>query len=150
MQIKTVLLALVATVSADNLLRPAQVPAIAARATGTSDQCTAALFSLADTAPTFPPDLESFAETATMTDPCKFTGPASLSSEYSSYMQQAKSWLGAHNGELSSLASSCPAFSTDIASATSMVCRNAAAAQPTGIIAAAVAAAGFIGAVAAL
>src|SRR3569833_2073379 len=67
MQIKTVLLALVATVSADNLLRPAQVPAVAARAAGTSDQCTAALFSLAATAPAFAPDLESFAETATLT-----------------------------------------------------------------------------------
>src|SRR3569833_3268148 len=84
-------------------------------------ECASALFSVADTAPTFPPDLESWAETATQNDPCHFTGPASLSSEYSVYTQNASLWISSHESQLSSLVSKCPMFSTDIESATASV-----------------------------
>ncbi|KAI1445290.1 hypothetical protein F5Y02DRAFT_386644 [Annulohypoxylon stygium] len=110
----------------------------------------------------------SFANTADFSNPsalCQLTAavPSSLSADYSSYDQQASSWLSAKSSSITALASQCAdsegaASISQVVSAleiyvaegcTSSVSKGLAA-RPTGLVAGAVAAAGVLGAAAVL
>ncbi|KAI1089076.1 hypothetical protein F5B19DRAFT_468662 [Rostrohypoxylon terebratum] len=152
-----------------------------------SSACSSSAEAIITDAPTPPANLEtffmSFVETVDFEDSsvlCQLTAavPSSLSVAYSSYDQQASSWLSAKSGSISALASQC-ADSEGAASIAQVVtalevyvaagCTGAAssgtssgagastssvskalAARPTGIFAGAVAAAGVLGAAAML
>ncbi|KAI1397375.1 hypothetical protein F4819DRAFT_86386 [Hypoxylon fuscum] len=169
-------------------VRQAQSTATTTETAG-SLECTASALSIITDAPTPPSNLvsyfESFVSTADLSNPsvlCQITQniPQSVSSDYSSYDQQASSWFSKHSSEIQDLASKCGdnenaasvsqvvsaldayagasctsslgslgASATGAANGGSSV-STALAARPTGIIAGAVAAAGFLGAAVAL
>ncbi|KAH8911170.1 hypothetical protein BR93DRAFT_964984 [Coniochaeta sp. PMI_546] len=74
--------------------------------------CLSGLLSIYSSLPTPPPAIVSWEESATFTDPCSITIPASISAEFSSYESQALSWFTAHSSELYSALSQCPQYSS--------------------------------------
>lgn len=80
----------------------------------TASQCVDEWMSLLSSLPTPPPEVVSYEETATETNPCSFTVPSSLSSAYSSYESVASSWYTAHSSELTSFFSQCGPSYTDL------------------------------------
>ena len=73
--------------------------------------CASAISSVAASAPTTPPEIESWAVTHTpdSDDPCATPAiPASLSSAYKSYEGAFSSWIKEHGEELSSAIAMCP------------------------------------------
>ncbi|KAI1409043.1 hypothetical protein F5Y13DRAFT_171049 [Hypoxylon sp. FL1857] len=148
-------------------VRQAQSSGATVTETGLSGECTSSAFSLITAAPTPPPALESyfdsFLSTADLTNPsilCQASQdvPQSLSADFSSYDQQASSWLNAHTSQINDLASKCAGDSNApvVSSAVSVLeayisngCHGTGspglAARPTGMVAGAVAAAGMLG-----
>ncbi|CAK7243361.1 MAG: hypothetical protein STHCBS139747_004880 [Sporothrix thermara] len=74
--------------------------------------CLTDLASVYDTLPTQPPALISFVMTASITDPCAFTLPASLSSELLSYESDVEDWYTSNSAAIASALSECPAYSS--------------------------------------
>jgi hypothetical protein len=142
-----------------------------------SGDCLNAILSLATIAPLPPSDIVSFVETASITDVCAYSTrlPASLTGEWNSYESQVSSWYTAHSVEISSALASCPSdYSTSVgpcstainlaSSGTGGSVTTTAASgssgqgspsknvgpRETGFVAAAIAAAGFLGGIVAL
>lgn len=87
---------------------------IQARATDTpeipdiSDACRTAALDLIKTIPTPGPKIQSDAINNPQTgDPCDFSTPSSLSSEYSSYSEELVSWYSDHTADVSSAYEAC-------------------------------------------
>lgn len=142
--------------------------------------CTEALAQVTSGMPTFPTELVSFYMTQTETDPCKVTPPPAVQSKVESYEAAASSWFNEHGDAYSSAIDKCPGPDPTMAVPTLPVCGgsdngdstsggddsnsgngdgqandnteddDSAATRPTGVIAMAVALAGFVGVVAAL
>lgn len=74
--------------------------------------CLSSLASLYSALPTPPPQLESWEMSATITDLCDITVPASIAPAFSSYETEVLSWYSAHSAEVSSALSECPQFSS--------------------------------------
>lgn len=91
---------------------------IAARQTQTDDgsgvatACLDGLMSIYSSLPTPPPQLVDWEETASITDPCSITIPASVSAAFSSYESEALSWYTQHSSEIFSALSQCPQYSS--------------------------------------
>ncbi|CAK7225683.1 hypothetical protein SCUCBS95973_005946 [Sporothrix curviconia] len=94
---------------------------IAARQTDSSGDSTAVpsdvacltdLASVYDTMPTEPPALASYIMTVSVTDPCAFTLPSSISSIAASYGSELEDWYTSHSAEIASALSECPAYSS--------------------------------------
>lgn len=96
--------------------RQADATATGADPTGTglsdAEDCASAVLSVVTSAPTPAPEYISWAATVSVTDPCHFSVPASLSSAFSSYESAAVSWYSAHSSELASALSKCPQYSS--------------------------------------
>ena len=172
MQAKALLLATLAaaaTAQQANVLPEAQVAkrtieAIVARETDAM-ACATAAASIYVTLPTPPPEVLSYEMSNPQTDPCSYSVPATLSAPFSSYTEAVKSWYSGHSAEVNSVLKACSI--TNVAGQVP-VCTNSAAGKPTvaggaggsstknagaketGMVAAAVAAVGFIGAIAAM
>ncbi|XXG95021.1 hypothetical protein Hte_001281 [Hypoxylon texense] len=140
-----------------------QVAARAPQATADATACASSALVLLTDVPVPSGDLLSYLASVTATDACEISRdvPQSLSSAYSSYDQEASSWLSAHSGEIQQFASSCQddaevatvnslvsAFASNTAAACSV--STGLAARPTGVVAGVVAAAGLLGAAVAL
>ncbi|KAI6085489.1 hypothetical protein F4821DRAFT_150386 [Hypoxylon rubiginosum] len=141
-----------------------EVREVAGRAPATADAtaCASSALSLITDVPLPSDDLVSYLATASATDVCQLSKdiPQSLSAEYSSYDQEASSWLSQHSSEIQAFATSCQ-DAEDVATINSVISALASntagcsvstgiAARPTGVIAGAVAAAGLLGAAVAL
>lgn len=133
MHASTLLVTLAAAVSASEIAIPghqAVKRAVEARqtsGTGGDAACLTALMSVYSSLPTPPPELVSYALTATVTDPCNLSVPSSLSAPVSSYQQSVFSWLGQNGAAVSSALSQCPSFSSIAASAGANICTQPAA-----------------------
>ncbi|RDA96189.1 hypothetical protein CP533_1681 [Ophiocordyceps camponoti-saundersi (nom. inval.)] len=134
-----------------------------------SQECFAAAESVFSSIPSPPPEIRSAIMRDMPTNPCDFTTPASLTSQFSSYSSVLASWASANENKLSACsamttmsaftdcsrkaaATSAPSSTTDAAAATGTRTGNSAARQ-TGVGAvayAAVAAAAAVGAAAVL
>lgn len=74
--------------------------------------------------PTPPAGLVSYAETATVDDPCSVTYPAAIESQVSSYVSEVEDWYSSHSAAIESALSECSeyadvgetAFDTDVCS----------------------------------
>jgi uncharacterized membrane protein YgcG len=125
------LLALSALAAAERgLLHPAQLAAkrdIMARQTSMGTElptelptgipsdsltCLTALQSLYSTVPTPPPELVKYEESNPPTDPCTYSVPNSLTSQFTSYEMAVRSWYDQHSSEFISALSACPQFSS--------------------------------------
>ncbi|KAI0173348.1 hypothetical protein GGR52DRAFT_382356 [Hypoxylon sp. FL1284] len=140
-----------------------EVREVSPRADEDASACASSAMALVTEIPLPSDDLLSYLATATATDACDFSShiPQSLSSEYSAYDKSASSWISQHTDELSEFATKC-GDSGDVSSlnaaissftAGAGVCSSPTsgpAARATGFVAGAVAAAGFLGAAAAL
>ncbi|RKU48849.1 hypothetical protein DL546_007655 [Coniochaeta pulveracea] len=79
---------------------------------GSAKDCASAILSVVTSVPSPPPEYLSWAATVSVTDPCHFSIPSSLSSAFKSYESEAVSWYSAHSSELSSALSQCPQYSS--------------------------------------
>ncbi|TFB01414.1 hypothetical protein CCMA1212_007026 [Trichoderma ghanense] len=99
-------------------LLPAPTPVVAhnlARDAADDAQCASSALDLLQSLPTPPPKLLSDLSKSAQqqqTDPCKFSFPASLSDDASSYSSEVLSWYSGHKAELTSLAKECSAAQT--------------------------------------
>lgn len=112
---------------------------LSARQTQTDDDTSAAtscldgLMSIYSTLPTAPPEIVSWEEANTITDPCSISIPASISSAFSAYETAAVSWYSAHSSDLFAALSQCPELSSIAGGAdTPSVCTGAAGGAATG------------------
>lgn len=80
------------------------------------EACLTALASIYDALPTAPPDIISWEMTYSVTDPCSYSIPKSLESEFSSYEVEVESFYSVHSSEIESALSQCPSYSTDYSS----------------------------------
>ncbi|PFH63154.1 hypothetical protein XA68_17263 [Ophiocordyceps unilateralis] len=123
---------------------------------GISQECLVAAESVLGSLPSPPPEVQSAILKDPQTNPCDFTTPSSLTSEFSSYSSVLASWASSNENKLtacsalSSLGALTDCKTANEASATSTRSGNLAAARPTGVAVAAcaVAAAGFAAAAA--
>ncbi|KAL2201928.1 hypothetical protein CC79DRAFT_1326726 [Sarocladium strictum] len=82
------------------------VNALLPRATGVTDavssKCQSALSEILSSVPTPPPQLVSAEtkEASSMTNPCSYQPPSSISKEYSSYTSEVLSWYSKHSKEV--------------------------------------------------
>ncbi|CAK7231260.1 hypothetical protein SEUCBS140593_007866 [Sporothrix eucalyptigena] len=76
------------------------------------EACLTDLASAYASIPTEPPALVSYIETVSVTDPCAFTLPASISSLVESYESELEDWYTSHSAEIASALSECPAYSS--------------------------------------
>jgi len=108
---KAILVAALAA-STSAMLHPHEL--IARQTSLPPSDCLSALLGLATIVPFPPEDIISFAETASITDPCQYATrlPASLTAEWNSYENEISSWYTAHSAEVSSALASCPASYT--------------------------------------
>ncbi|KAK2778614.1 infection structure specific protein [Colletotrichum kahawae] len=135
-----------------------------------ADPCLNALATVYSNAPTPPPKLVSYEMTASaQTDPCSVTVPSDLSSDYASYTSAVLSWVDANSASIASALSQCSTLtdlSTEIPVCTATSAGSGgskatgtaggsggtgsknAGPRETGMVAAVVAAAGFVGAAA--
>jgi hypothetical protein len=74
--------------------------------------CATAALGLISSLPTPPPAIVSDAITNPQTNPCSFSAPSSLSSDYSRYSSELLSWASANEDELASVISECPQISS--------------------------------------
>ncbi|CAK7214336.1 hypothetical protein SBRCBS47491_002106 [Sporothrix bragantina] len=74
--------------------------------------CLTDLASVYDSMPTEPPALVSYIMTVSVTDPCAFTLPASISSVVDSYESELEDWYTSHSADIASALSECPAYSS--------------------------------------
>ncbi|KAL6856770.1 hypothetical protein J3F83DRAFT_718071 [Trichoderma novae-zelandiae] len=99
-------------------------------------KCASQALDLLQSIPTPPPAvLSDFAKHPQQTDPCKFSIPASLSDDYSSYSSEVLSWFTGHEAELTSLAAQCSAaqsYTNLVNVCTDGVSSGSAASKPTG------------------
>lgn len=168
-----ILSAFVATATANAVVRPAHVARaeLQARQTegGAATKCAADFASVYSSSPTPPPEIFSYGLDHPLTDWCNYSVPSSLETMFSSYESAVSSWVQVNVRTINALASSCPIYSmitvsppcwtgaaanaqptaTSAGGASSRSSGNAGT-RETGMVAAAVAAAGVIGAVAAL
>ncbi|ROW05199.1 hypothetical protein VSDG_00473 [Cytospora chrysosperma] len=96
------------------------------------DQCEIALMSIAASLPTPAPALESYEETHEATDPCYYSVPSSLSSDYDSYTSSVYSWYSASSAALASILSTCPEYADDTSEALCSTAMVAAATSTSG------------------
>lgn len=97
-------------------LVPRQTDALAGAA------CAADLLSIAASIPT-PPAALLEGDFATITDPCSYTVPSSIASDYSVYSSQLLSWASVNEPKLSAAISKCPELAPQIAEASnSLLC----------------------------
>ena len=160
----------VAVAAADAVVHPAHVAKAELQARQTDEagtKCSSDFMSLYGTAPTPPPEIFSYQLDHPLTDWCQYSVPSSLESMFSNYESAVSSWVGGHLTTIHALASSCPIYSIitvsppcwtagaaakPTATSTGASSRSSgnAGARETGLVAAAFAAAGLLGAVAAL
>lgn len=141
--------ALAASVSA-NLVVPGHLPmrrelqnlarqtgsAASPSGTATSDDaCEGLALSLAASLPTAAPALESYEATYAATDPCSYSVPSSLSSDYSVYTDAFLSWYSASSAAVFSILSECPEYADEAATAIE-VCSTATGLAAAGTTAA--------------
>ncbi|KAF7550632.1 hypothetical protein G7Z17_g5574 [Cylindrodendrum hubeiense] len=111
----TTLLASAASANMNFMAHPNMKRELEARATATSgalsEECASALQEVYTDIPTPPAAIISDILSQTQTDPCKFTTPASLSKQYSSYSEEVVSWYDDHSDDIESIYSECPALS---------------------------------------
>ncbi|KAJ9137768.1 hypothetical protein NKR19_g8101 [Coniochaeta hoffmannii] len=110
-------------------------PTATATDTASGDDCLDGLMSIYSSLPTPPPEILSWEESATFTDPCSVSVPASLSSAFSSYEDEALSWYTQHSSEIFAALSQCPELSSIASGAAggdAPVCTADATAGPGG------------------
>ncbi|CAG7557918.1 unnamed protein product [Fusarium equiseti] len=71
-------------------------------------ECQSAVLDLAQGIPTPAPEIVSDLLENPQTDPCDFSTPASLSSEYAAYSADIISWYGENSGDIMSAIKECP------------------------------------------
>lgn len=143
-------------------------------------KCTADFNGVYASSPTPPPEIFAYAQVNPLTDWCQYSVPSSLASLYTSYESAVSSWADDHVSQISSLANECPQYSfitvvptcwhtagpsptaaagssngtttkgSTSAGATGASRSGNAGPRETGMVAAAMAVAGILGAVAAL
>ncbi|CAK7566081.1 MAG: hypothetical protein SEPTF4163_004015 [Sporothrix epigloea] len=74
--------------------------------------CLTDLASVYDTMPTEPAALDSYIETASITDPCGFSLPSSISSIAKSYGSELEKWYETNSAAIASALSECPTYSS--------------------------------------
>ncbi|KAK3352539.1 hypothetical protein B0T25DRAFT_542207 [Lasiosphaeria hispida] len=79
---------------------------------GGATACLGALLSVYSTIPTPPPSLIDFGESASLVNPCSFTVPASLSSDFEKYESEMSSWASVNGPQISSALGECPEYSS--------------------------------------
>ncbi|QPC79183.1 hypothetical protein HYE68_009935 [Fusarium pseudograminearum] len=108
--------------------------AIEARQTGLpslgdiSEECQSAVVEIAQGVPTPAPEIVSDLLKNPQTDPCSFSTPASLSSEYADYSSSIIAWYGKNQDDIMSAVKECP----ELASLASLVpvCEASATGAP--------------------
>lgn len=86
-------------------------------ATASADPCLKALATVYANAPTPPPKVVSYEMTApAQTDPCSVSVPSDLSSDYASYTSAVLSWVDANSASIASAMSQCSTL-TDLSTA---------------------------------
>ncbi|RGP76440.1 infection structure specific [Fusarium longipes] len=73
-----------------------------------SEECQSAVLDLAQGIPTPAPEIVSDLLENPQTDPCSFSTPASLSSEYGAYSSSILSWYGKNQDGIMSAVKECP------------------------------------------
>jgi hypothetical protein len=76
-----------------------------------SEECQSAVLDLAQGIPTPAPEIVSDLLENPQTDPCSFSTPASLSSEYEAYSSSILSWYGKNQDDIMSAVKECPELS---------------------------------------
>jgi hypothetical protein len=119
-------LATVAHASANHIAHPAHVNRdLVPRQTidaGVGAACASDLLSIAASIPT-PPAALLEGEFATITDPCSYSVPTSIASDYSAYSSELLSWASVNEPKLSSALAKCPELAAPIAEASnSLLC----------------------------
>lgn len=94
-----------AVVDIDHPILQRDVNALLPRATGVTDavssKCQSALSEILSSVPTPPPKLVSAeSKESSVTDPCSYHPPSSVSKEYSSYTSEVLSWYSKHSKEV--------------------------------------------------
>ncbi|CAK7272942.1 hypothetical protein SEPCBS119000_005390 [Sporothrix epigloea] len=74
--------------------------------------CLTDLASVYGSLPSEPAALESYFVTASVTDPCAFSLPASISSIAKSYGSELEAWYRANSAAIASVMSECPTYSS--------------------------------------
>lgn len=97
-------------------LVPRQTDALAGAA------CASDLLSIAASIPT-PPAALLQGDFATVTDPCSYSVPSSIASDFSAYSSELLSWASVNEPKLSAVISKCPEIAPQIAEASnSLLC----------------------------
>ena len=112
-------LATFAHASGNNIAHPAHVNRdLVPRQTGSDPlagaACASDLLSIAGSLPT-PPAALLTGDFATVTDPCSYSVPTSLASEFSSYSSELISWVSAIEPQVSSALAKCPELAGELA-----------------------------------
>ncbi|CAK7266392.1 hypothetical protein SEPCBS57363_002065 [Sporothrix epigloea] len=74
--------------------------------------CLTDLASVYGSMPTEPAALDSYIETASITDPCAFSLPSSISSIAKSYGSELEKWYESNSAAIASALSECPTYSS--------------------------------------
>ncbi|KAK0620146.1 hypothetical protein B0T14DRAFT_520673 [Immersiella caudata] len=97
------------------LLLPALAAASNIHPRQTASSCLASIESLVSAFPTVPDSLVGLTDEAPITDPCKYTPPASKASAFSSYQSAVVSWVGENLPKVTSLiAEQCPELEKEV------------------------------------
>ncbi|KAK0743990.1 hypothetical protein B0T18DRAFT_431155 [Schizothecium vesticola] len=112
-------LATFAHASANHIAHPAHVNRdLVPRQTGSDPlagaACASDLLSIAGSLPT-PPAALLTGDFATMTDPCSYSVPTSIASEFSAYSSELISWASAVEPQISSALAKCPELASELA-----------------------------------
>ncbi|KAJ4136480.1 hypothetical protein NW768_004093 [Fusarium equiseti] len=99
-------------------------------------ECQSAVLDLAKGVPTPAPEIVSDLLENPQTDPCDFSTPASLSSEYSSYSADIVSWYAKNSEDIMSAVKECPELA-QFASMVPMCTATATEAKPSSLTSAA-------------
>ncbi|CEI69338.1 hypothetical protein FVEN_g3921 [Fusarium venenatum] len=100
-----------------------------------SEECQSAVIDIAQGVPTPAPEIVSDLLENPQTDPCSFSTPASLSSEYGAYSSSIIAWYAKNQDDIMSAVKECP----ELAELASLVpvCEASATAVPSSLIASA-------------
>ncbi|KAL6913722.1 hypothetical protein ACHAPO_002179 [Fusarium lateritium] len=100
-----------------------------------SEECQSAVLDIAQSVPTPAPEIVSDLLENPQTDPCSFSTPASLSSEYGAYSSSIIAWYAKNQDDIMSAVKECP----ELAELASLVpvCEASATAVPSSLVASA-------------
>ncbi|KAG8669412.1 hypothetical protein FPOAC2_08740 [Fusarium poae] len=98
-----------------------------------SEECQSAVLDIAQGVPTPAPEIVSDLLENPQTDPCSFSTPASLSSEYGAYSSSIIAWYAKNQDDIMSAVKECP----ELAELASLVpvCEASATAAPSSLLA---------------